>query len=157
MCAVRHDVLTDYKTRIYGGAPGVQEFVREREAQWKWWGAKPDQMIRPWMAVAVITPADTLETPVPERGVNVRVRLWYLATKNGVPTQPVVELVRVSVDGSPVESKRVDKPGGQRGQGDHYHLVELPDLKPGLHTVAAIGRHLESKQETTGQIQFVLL
>ena len=38
-------------TRLLGGGPGVQDFVRKHEADWKWWGEQPDDMRRPLVSL----------------------------------------------------------------------------------------------------------
>ena len=111
--AVRHDAVTKFRTRMLGGGPGVQDFIRRHEKEWKWWEENP-VMIRPWVSLVAVTPGDEFEAARPEEGVTIRVRCWWQGRVARV--KPVVELVSLSVDGKPVKPTLVEEGGENAGK-----------------------------------------
>ena len=156
VASFRHDVVTQYRTRRHGGAPGVLEYVLAREGEWRWWGEKPDDIRRPAAMIAVVGPEDTFEAGRPERGVSIRVRCWWETTNQALPRQQVVELVRLTLDGEPIEPTLQEKKNAQEKIVDLYHLYPWPDPKPGKHTVTAVVRHIATGTESTQTLEFTL-
>ena len=70
--AVRRDVWTKGKTWMHSGSDEVLEFVKAREADWRWWD-NPTRA-RPMVSIVALRPTDELEAGRPESGVNLRVR-----------------------------------------------------------------------------------
>ncbi|HMJ90963.1 MAG TPA: prenyltransferase/squalene oxidase repeat-containing protein, partial [Candidatus Acidoferrum sp.] len=68
VAAIRHDALSGYKTWMHGGVTGVQEFLRARESEWKWWGDKPDELRRPPAIVTLLRAGDSFEKAAPANG-----------------------------------------------------------------------------------------
>lgn len=77
--AVRHDSVSDYRTRMLGGREGLQEYLLTRKNTWKWWKADTADLIHPWAALTLITPADSFEVARPDAGINLRIRCWWNA------------------------------------------------------------------------------
>ena len=152
--AVRHDDLTRFRTRMLGGAPGVQKFVREHEEEWKWWGEEPEDIQRPWVSVVAVAPDDRFEVARPEHGVTIRVRCWWRGRRKR--TEPVVELVDLSVDSEPVSATLVERRNGQGQVTDHYHTYHLANPVPGTHTVHVTVRKIDSGEQSTRTIQFTV-
>jgi hypothetical protein len=160
--AVRHDDVTRFRTRMLGGAPGVQDFLRRHESEWKWWGDRPDDMRRPWVSLVTVGPEDTFEAARPETGVVLRVRCWWKGRV--IRNAQVVELVDLSVDGRSVKPTRVErrdtptaqaKRKGRKGRLlDHYYLYHLPAPSSGEHTAVATVRMIETKEEAKTSIRF---
>lgn len=139
--AVRHDAVTGWKTHMAGGSPGAREFVKRRQAQWRWWDEQGKPSRRPAAAMTLLRPGMRFEVGVPETGLALRIRLWQQNTGQGLPREPRTELVSLQIDGSPVEPKVIET------KADRYFLHWLED-KPGAHQAAARVRVLE-----TGEIK----
>lgn len=150
--AVRHDANSGMRTWMHGGAPGVQEFVKEREAEWKWW--EGERVVRPTVAMVVIRPEDRFEPGRPEKGVAVRIRCQWEATTQGVPKKQLVELAEVSVDGRKMMPAMVQKKNAQGGMTDHYYLLGMPEVAEGKHVVEATVRGIGSgKMMGSGKVE----
>lgn len=154
--AVRHDAVTRFATRMMGGGPGVREFVRQREADWRWWGDRPDDLRRPWVSVTAVRPGDPFEAVAPKQGVSLCVRAWWEATVQGKPKKPLVEIESVSVDGRTVAatSRTIKDPKGILL--DAYHEVALPDAAPGRHAVAVGSRRIADGTRRTETFEFTV-
>jgi hypothetical protein len=143
--AIRHDAASSFKTWMHSGSREVLDFVRARERDWRWWD-NPD-IARPLVALAVLRPGDPFEAGCPDNGVALRLRCWWECTNQGVPKKPLVELIKVSLDGEQLEAKSVDKKTERGAIADQYYLVQLPQGSPGNHTVSVTVRKLESGEE----------
>lgn len=151
--AVRHDAVSRHKTWIHGGSPAVVDFVRRREADWRWWDNPAIQ--RPLVSIVAVKPGDPFEAAAPDKGVTIRVRCAWENTTQGQPKQAITELVRLAVDGRDVTPTLVTKkrPTGA-GLADHYHQFHLPDPPPGRHTVRAVVRTIATNAESGRTIEF---
>ena len=49
-----------FQTQVAGGSNAVRKHVMQRQAQWRWWGPQPSQMIRPLASMVVVTPDETV-------------------------------------------------------------------------------------------------
>jgi prenyltransferase beta subunit len=152
--AVRHDAVTQFHTRMLGGGPGVQDFLRAREAEWKWWGDRPEDIRRPGLSLAVVGPEDRFEVGRPEKGAAVCVRTWWQCGNLGNLKQPVVELANLQIDGRTVAARLVEKKNPKGQVIDRYHRFDIPAPAPGRHTVAATGRRLDTGDRCTETIEF---
>ena len=45
--SIRHDAVTKFVTCLAGGGEEVRKRVLASEDQWRWWGKKPDDILRP--------------------------------------------------------------------------------------------------------------
>lgn len=152
--AVRRDEITGYRARLLGGAPGVQEFVRAHEDQWRFWKEASHELDRPWVSLVAITPDDPFEVSRPSEGIALRVRLWWNGRHQR--TQQVVELVDLTIDGRSVQPDRVEQ-RTQNGQLlDPHYVYHIPDTEPGLHEAAVTVRHLTTGEEKTETITFTI-
>lgn len=162
--AVRHDAVTRFRTRMLGGGPGVQDFLREHEAEWKWWGDEPDDIQRPLVSLVAVTPEDEFEAARPEKGVMIRVRCWWKGRT--IRTTQVVELVDLSIDGNSVTPTLVEKRNAPKAQTkgkkrggrlvDHYYQYPVPAPAPGEHTATATVRVIETRRESRKTIRFTV-
>lgn len=134
--AVRHDSLSHFRSRMLGGAPGVQQYVRDHQNSWKWWSTDPGDLIRPWAAITVVRPSDSFEVARPEKGVNIRIRCWWKASRP-VLKVPVVQLKSLSVDGVAVHPRHVIRKGRRGRLTDAYYLYSLPAPAAGAHLISA--------------------
>jgi hypothetical protein len=151
--AVRHDEVSRGETWMHGGSPEVLEFVRSREADWRWWNGAEAR--RPVVSLVALTPADTFEVARPDRGVALRVRCAWTNTGQGLPARPIAEFVRLDLDGAEVHPVLVETPRqNASGLADHYHLLALPDLAAGPHTATVIARELEGGREVRQTVAF---
>jgi hypothetical protein len=152
--AVRHDAVSGFKTWMHGGPSEVVDFVKQHERDWRWWDNAPIE--RPLVSIVAVRPADEFEAARPEKGVTIRVRCAWENTTQGLPKKPLVELVKLIVDGEEVSAKLVEKKrtGAGPAYADHYHEFHLPSLLPGKHTVKAVVRDVGSKVESSRSIEF---
>ncbi len=137
VAAIRHDALSNFKTWMHGGVTGVQEFLRAREAEWKWWGDKPDALTRPPVIVTLVRAGDAFEKGAPENGAALRVRCWWETTNQGVPKTQVAELLDLTLDGKQINAQEITPKGPQGNRSDHYYLAPAPNLLPGVHAGVA--------------------
>jgi hypothetical protein len=140
---------------MHGGTPEAMEFIRKRESQWQWWDTP--QIQRPLVSIVAVTAQDEFEVARPQKGVTIRVRTAWENTAQGLPKEPIAELVRLSIDGAEVSPTLVAKkrPGGAALE-DHYHQFHVADPAPGKHIAAARVRVLETKAELDRTVEFVV-
>jgi hypothetical protein len=151
---VRHDVWTRGKTWMHSGSDEVLEFVRAREAEWRWWDNP--KIERPMVSIVAVSSTDTLEAARPETGSMLRVRCAWENTPQGLLKSPISELTRLKVDGREVATTLVspERPNGLRG--DHYHRWTIAGLAPGKHSATADVRVIATKAEITRTVEFVV-
>ena len=154
--AVRHDAVTQFRTRMLGGGSCVQDFLRTREAEWKWWGDRPEDIQRPGLSLSAVTPEDRFEAARPEKGVAVCVRTWWQCGNLANLKQPVVELQELRIDGQAVAPMLVEKKNDKKQVVDRYHRFDIAAPAPGKHTVTATGRRVDSPERCTEALEFVV-
>lgn len=151
--AVRHDALIQHRTRMLGGAPGVQDFAKKHEADWKWWGEGPAELQRPWASLVAVKASDELEAARPAQGVTLRARCWH--NGRGFPGQPVVEFVRLTLDGAEVKTELIEKKDAKGKPSDRYYQFH-PDKLAGKHTAVLTVRRIADKAERETRLEFNL-
>jgi hypothetical protein len=124
--AIRHDAITAFRTEWTGGDGVVRRFVSEREPEWRWWGDAPDRVLRPAASLVLARPGDEFETGAGS-GPVARLRLRHRNTTQGAPREPEAELVRITVDGRPVEPELVETRNARGQVGDRYYRVAVKD------------------------------
>jgi hypothetical protein len=152
--AIRHDAISGFKTRLAGGGPEVRKFVFDHQDQWRWWGEEPATILRPAASLIALRPGDTFEAGVPESGIALRLRCLHENTTQGLPKSPLVELAGMTVDGSAVNVKLVEKKNARGIVSDRYYLYELAQPAPGQHVAEARLRRLDTKAEMTFSVSF---
>jgi len=151
--AVRRDVWTGGRIWMHAGSDEVADFVRAREAAWRWWDNP--RIARPMVSVVALSPADVLESGRPTHGLALRVRCAWENTPQGLLKAPLAELVRLSIDGREVRPSLVSRtrPNGLRD--DHYHRVAVPpELGAGSHVANAVVRIIATGAEVERTISF---
>ena len=150
--AVRHDAVSNYKTWMHGPSREVLEFVKAREAQWRWWDNQ--DIGRPLISIVAVRPADEFETARPETGLTLRVRCAHENTAQGLPKAPLVELQNFLVDGAPSQLERAEIKNERGVLSDIYHHLHFAEIAGGKHTATAIARHLKTGEEIRHSIEF---
>ena len=146
--AVRHDADTCYRTRLLGGAPGVQEYVRSREAEWRWWDPdQPDRLHRPVASLVPVRPGDPFEAAAPGAGINVRVRIQWVTDHLAYLQRPVFELTALEWDEKALSFEPAERRDSQGRLIDQYYVVPLAAPRPGRHHITAILRHVDSGEQ----------
>jgi hypothetical protein len=150
--AVRRDVASRFDLWIHGGAPEVIDFIRHREADWRWWDNA--SIRRPMVSLVAIGPGEEFEAGRPERGLTLRVRCARRNTTQGLPSEPIAELRRLTVDGREALPELVARknPGG--ALVDHFPHLPLPEITSGPHTAEAVVKVVATGAEETVQIRF---
>jgi len=141
--AVRHDSVSAFKTRMLGGAAGVQEYVLSQQKNWKWWDESGNELIHPWAAITVLHPADSFETASPDKGINVRIRCWWDTNKQ-IMKAPLVKLEQLRIDNTPAEHQYIEQKDRRGAVTDSYYLYTSKKLSPGTHTLQASLRNLKT-------------
>ena len=153
--AVRRDVWTKGKTWMHSGSDEVRDFVRAREADWRWWDNP--KVARPMVSIVALTPRDELEVGRPESGVTLRVRCAWENTPQGLLKAPLSELVKLGVDGNDVTPTVVSRKRPNGLLEEHYHGFALPgDVPRGQHTATAVVRVLATNTELTRTVEFTV-
>lgn len=153
VAAVRRDAVSNGQLWLHAGSREVAEFVRQREADWRWWDNPAIE--RPVVSIVAVRPADEFEAGRPDQGVVIRVRCAWENTAQGLPKKPLAELVRLSVDGAEVSPRLVPtKAARGSAYADHYHAFALPTPASGRHTATAVVRVLATGAEARRTIEF---
>jgi prenyltransferase beta subunit len=150
--SIRHDIVTGFRTRMLGGAPGVQTLVRQHEAEWKWWGERPEELQRPWASLVALKPGDEFEESRPERGVALRLRCWWSGRMK--LDKPVTELVRLTLDGAVVSPKLIEKRDKAKLIDSYYQFL-LPEPAAGKHKATAVVRLIGTEKTAEYGTEFV--
>ncbi|MBM4019387.1 MAG: terpene cyclase/mutase family protein [Planctomycetes bacterium] len=155
--AVRHDAVTRFRTRILGGAPGVQDCVRRFMDQWKWWDEGNTDLRRPMASLAAVGPEEPFERDRPARGIRLRLRVAQANTKQGRPGQPYAEPAGMKVDGRPVEAREVVRREQAKGKPallDRCFVFDVENPGPGPHRAEAAVRRLSTGELATVRTEF---
>jgi prenyltransferase beta subunit len=151
--AVRHDAVSGGKTWMHG-MPEVVELVQKQQHDWQWWDNP--SIARPLVSVVALTPADEFEVARPGAGVAIRVRAAWENTTQGLPKKPIAELVRLVVDGKPVQTEHVIRRRPNQAVEDDYYLYRWPDAPSGKYTATATVKRLGTGDEATRSIAFTV-
>jgi hypothetical protein len=149
--AIRHDAASNFKTWMHGGSTEVLELVRANERDWKWWNNPLIQ--RPLLSIVAVRPDDELEIARPAEGVTLRIRCAWENTTQGFPKKPLVELVKLVVDGVEVSTKLVEHKKGT-GLTDTFHQHHLPSPLPGKHSAVATAQIVQAKTTFSKTVEF---
>jgi len=146
--AVRHDEVSLNKTRMLGGAPGVQEFVRSRPSDWQWWNSDTHKASHPNAVITVVTPEDSLEVARPEQGISIRVRGWWKSNRQFLK-EPVYQLEQLIVDDQDVHANYVETKDQRGNLVDSYYVYNLNRLPAKEVRIDAVMRNLATGDSET--------
>jgi hypothetical protein len=150
--AARHDAVSGDETWMHGD-PAVIDFVREHGRDWRWWDNPAIR--RPLVSLVALRPGDAFEAGRPEEGIALRVRCARRNTAQGLPREPLAELVRLAVDGEAVRPSPVTRRRQSDGvPEDYYHRHLLADPAPGRHTAEAVVRVIATGEEVRRTVSF---
>lgn len=151
---VRRDALSRGQTWMHSGSDEVLEFVRAREAEWRWWDNPLCE--RPLVSIVPVRPEDEFESDRPAAGVTIRVRCAWQASYLGALQKPLAELVRFSVDGRTVTPTLVERKRTNTQAGEHAHVYALTGpAADGEHIVTVVVREIATGREVTRTLHFV--
>jgi prenyltransferase beta subunit len=148
LVAVRHDSLSFFKTRMLGGAPGVQQYILSQTKKWKWWNDDNTELVRPWAAVTVINHADSFEVASPDTGVVIRIRPWWDTNKQ-IMKSALVTLEQLLLDDQPVDAVYVESKDKKGAITDSYYLYKITNPSKGHHTIKLTLRNAKNSQIKT--------
>jgi hypothetical protein len=143
--AVRHDSLTGSRTRMLGGAPGVQSYILSHPGEWMWWDEATGGPKRPWAAITIVHPDDSFEVARSADGPVVRIRTWWHTNKQML-LYPLVRLEQLFIDGKPVDHTYVEVKDRKGTATDSYYVCPLGRLTHGQHTVRAVCRLISNNE-----------
>jgi hypothetical protein len=152
--AIRHDAISGFETRLGGGTAEVRRHVLDAQDEWRWWGNRPDDILRPAVSLIALRPGDKFEKAAPESGIALRIRCRHANTTMGMPKTPEVELLGLTVDGAKVEPEPVETKNEKRQLIDRFHLYRIAQPAPGRHTAEARVRVLATGEKSTASIVF---
>ncbi|WP_169472260.1 prenyltransferase/squalene oxidase repeat-containing protein [Pedobacter hiemivivus] len=138
--AVRHDSVSNDKTRMLGGTIAARAFITKNQNSWQWWDNK-DMALRPWAAVTVLTPGDQFEVGHPDKGMAIRIRCWWNSTRQSLKS-PAVALQKLEMDGKSIEAKLVTLKARNGDTSDAYYLYSVEDLPKGNHVITVTLRNI---------------
>lgn len=142
IAGVRHDSISDFKTRMFGGTEAARQFISAQEAKWKWWST-PNKLIRPQAALTVITKDDLFEAGRPENGVNVRIRCRWNSVRQALKS-PAIRLEKLIIDGQAVQAEEVISKGRNGQTFDAYYLYKWGNPGKGGHLIEATVKNLNT-------------
>ncbi|HEX2976790.1 MAG TPA: prenyltransferase/squalene oxidase repeat-containing protein, partial [Bacteroidales bacterium] len=137
---VRHDSVTNFRSRMIGGTDAARKFIAERESDWKWWSG--NTMKRPIVALTIIGSNDPFEAGKPETGVNIRVRCKWNGVRQSLKSRSAV-LQELRIDGKPVHAEEVIK-GFRNTVSDAYYIYKWGIPGKGDHKIEAVIMDLRS-------------
>jgi hypothetical protein len=143
IAGVRHDEVSDFKTRMVGGTADAIKFISSKEADWKWWNT-PDKLIRPQVAITVINKDDLFEAGKPETGLNIRVRCRWNSVRNTLKTSAAT-LQQLKVDGKVVIAEEIIKKDKKDMPSDAYYLYQWGNPAKGSHKIEATIKDVNTK------------
>lgn len=134
--SVKHDTITNNKTRMMGGLDFTRNFISSRENDWKWWKENGEIYDQPWGIITAVFPGDKFEEATPQTGVNVRIRCWY-KTRQQALLQQMTELINLSVNGKKVQPELIERKNTRGQLQDVYYVYRIPSITRGNHKVEA--------------------
>lgn len=140
--AVRHDRISDFKTRMLGGEANAREYIIAQQNKWKWWDDNQVENIHPWAAITVVHPADSFEVARPQKGVNIRIRCRWDGVRNTIK-EPLVDLIQLKINNTVIDAKDIIKK--EENEKDSYFLYIIDDIKDGEYVIEATLKHLKDK------------
>ena len=151
--AVRHDSISDFETRMLGGIDAARSFIKQNEAEWKWW-SDPTHLNRPEVAITVIRCNDMFEVGKPEEGVNIRVRCrWNSANQNLKFAMNALQ--ELKVDGRVVKAEEVILKQKRDTPIDAYYLYKWGTPTNGTHLIEATVRNLKDNTVNTFSLSYI--
>lgn len=151
--SVKHDTITNNKTRMMGGLDYTRNFFKSKENEWKWWDADGKIYDQPWGIITAVFPDDKFEEATPENGVNIRIRPWY-KTKNQTLLEPWTKLVKLSVNGKIVNSQIIEKKNHRGQLQDVYYLCHILNAEKGYNEISATFKKLSDGKLKTIKSSF---
>ncbi|WP_197453811.1 prenyltransferase/squalene oxidase repeat-containing protein [Caulifigura coniformis] len=151
--AVRKDAVTNGALRMHGGSDAAVEFVKAREADWRWW--ENPEISRPLISLVAIRPEDVDEVGRPEHGIALRIRCAWVNTTQGQPKTPLVDFEALTVDGQPVMPEKIElRKGRGPGLSDVYYRWVDEAMPSGVRTAQVVGRVRETGDKVTRSLRF---
>ena len=150
--AIRHDAVSNFQTWMHGGSDEVLDYVRSHEHAWKWWDNP--QIQRPLISIVAVGPDDEFEAGRPDDGVTLRIRCARENTTQGLPKKPIVEFVKLAVDGKEVSTKLIEQNKGAV-LADSYQQFYLPASK-GTHRATVTAKIIRTSETVTKTLEFVV-
>ena len=150
---VRHDSLTTFKTRMFGGTKAAREFITAKEADWKWWSV-PNRLIRPQAAITFITKDDAFEVGKPESGISIRVRCRWNSVRQTLKS-PAVVLEKLVIDGQTVKAEELIIKGRRGDVSDAFYIYPWGNPAKGRHQIEVTVKDLKTNTTQTYKQTFV--
>lgn len=119
--AVCADARTNFETRYAGGSEPVRRLVAQ------WWEKTRPALRLPPACVTVVGAGDPFEEGRPAEGRALRVRCRRRHTTQGLPLEPLVELVKLEAGGQPLDSQQIERKDPKGRLTDSYYLAPLPE------------------------------
>jgi len=151
--AVRHDEVSGHKTRMLGGAPGVQDYIKAHENEWRWWNDETSEMAKPLAVVTILKPGDKFEAAAPESGVTVRIRTRWAGVRQNIKT-PEVRLDRLEIDGVAATCEYKERKS-RNATADAYYTYHMPSCAKGNHEAKAYVTEIATGKTETIVERFV--
>ena len=139
---------------MLGGTTDARQFIQKEEKNWKWGKTANSDENRPWAAITVLKPTDSLEVSHPEKGVNIRIRPWLNGVRQTI-NDPQVSLTQLKLDQTVVNPETINKKDNRGALSDTFYLYALPNITEGKHIVQATFKSLKDNRTRTIVQRFV--
>lgn len=141
--SVRHDSISEYKTRMLGGTTDARQFIIAQEKNWKWWKNPKSNTNRPLAVITVLQPSDSLEVAHPEKGLTIRVRCQWVSVRQTLKN-PMVQLEELRVNQQVVKPELIEKKNARGNVTDSYYVYSVPNPRTGRHVIEAKVKSLKN-------------
>lgn len=139
---IRHDSLTNFKSRMFGGTAPTRKFIAENEDEWRWWDAG-NETSRPQAIITLVYKEDKFEEGRPDSGVNIRIRTRWNSVRQTLLAEAVV-LERLSINGKTVHAEQIVKKNKGGAPSDAYYLHKWDQPAKGTHRIEAVVKNIQS-------------
>ncbi len=137
VAAVRHDSISDYKTRMLGGTPEARAFFNRDSLNWAWWGRDSSVISPEWAAISLVNSTDSFEADRPSQGHRLRIRCLWSSVRETLK-EPIVVLEALSVNNTACTARPVVITNKRGTITDAYYLCDLPPEPSGKYAISAL-------------------
>ena len=120
---------------MFGGTEPARKFISANEADWKWWSTS-NTLIRPQVAITIISSDDRFETGKPDKGVAIRVRCRWNSMRQTLKS-PAIVLEKLVVDGKTVNTEENVIKSRRGVISDAYFIYQWGQPANGIHQIEA--------------------
>ena len=137
VAAVRHDSISDHKTRMLGGTSEARAFFNRDSLNWAWWKGDTTDICSEWAIISLVTSSDSFEVDRPLQGQRLRIRCQWSSVRETLK-EPMVVLEALSVNGITCTARPVVTTSKRGTITDAYYLCDLQPAASGKYAISAL-------------------